>query len=373
MKSSFISSSAIQNAMRLTIRQSQAQLVKSSLEATSGVYADIGASLGSGAAKSVNFTSEVSRIAALKSSNSVVSARLEASQLGLTGMKTDGDALVSKLTALQGSQDKTSITVAIQSAGNALSSLMDTGNTMLNGEYLFSGINTDVQPLTDQSTAATDAIQNNLKAWASGLGKTTAELTGDDMDTFISNFVEPMFSQDTLSATSTPLPFPPVGAATPVPPLAYVTPPAWSDWSSASNQNMTSRISNSEVVESSTNSNSEGMRYFALASITVSALAGMDIGGDALSKTTSKAIAFAAQGTTGIVTQASQLGLSQERVEKANDTLDAQSSIIQNKLVDLQGVDQSEASTLVNTLQTQLETAYTIVSKIQQLSLVNYL
>jgi len=66
-------------------------------------------------------------------------------------------------------------------------------------------------------------------------------------------------------------------------------------------------------------------------------------------------------------------GLSQERVEKANDALDAQANIMQTKLVDIQGVDPYEASTLVKTLETQLETAYTIVSKIQQLSLVNYL
>ncbi|MDP9808197.1 flagellar hook-associated protein 3 FlgL [Rhizobium tibeticum] len=373
MKSSFISSSAIQNAMRLTIHQSQKQLVSASLEATTGVYADIGASLGSGAAKSVNFTSEVSRIKALKGSNSVVSARLEASQLGLNSMKKAGDALVSKLTALQGSQDKTSITVAMQSAGDALSQLMDTGNSMLNGEYLFSGINTDVQPLTNQQNAATTAIQTNLTAYASGLGKPVSSLTGAEMGKFITDFVEPMFSQDTFNGTSTPIAFPPPGAPTPLAPAAYVTPPAWSDWSAASNQNMTSRISNSEVVTSSTNANSDGMRYFALASITVSALASQNVSADALSTVTSKAIGYAAQATTGIVTQASQLGLSQERVEKANDALDAQSSIIQNKLVDLQGVDTSEASTLVNTLQTQLETAYTIVSKIQQLSLVNYL
>jgi len=348
MKSSFISSSAIQNAMRLTIRQSQKQLVSSSLEATTGVYADIGASLGSGAAKSVNFTSEISRITALKGSNSVVSARLEASQLGLDSMKTAGDALVSKLTALQGSQDTTSITVATQSASDALSQLMDTGNSMLNGEYLFSGINTDVQPLKDQSATVTANITAALGTYATGLGKTVGELTGTEMETFITGTVEPMFSEASWTDPTT-------------------------GWSSASNQNMTSRISNSEVVTSSTNANSEGMRYFALASITVSALAGQGLSADALGTVTKKAIGYAAQATTGIVTQASQLGLSQERVEKANDALDAQSSILQNKLVDLQGVDTSEASTLVNTLQTQLETAYTIVSKIQQLSLVNYL
>src|SRR6476646_7078835 len=98
---------------------------------------------------------------------------------------------------------------------------------------------------------------------------------------------------------------------------------------------MTSRISSSEVVTSSTNANSEGMRYFALASITASALVGQNLGADALGTVTSRAIGYAAQGTTGIVAQASQLGLSQERVTKANDALDAQTSIIQNKLVDL--------------------------------------
>jgi flagellar hook-associated protein 3 FlgL len=152
---------------------------------------------------------------------------------------------------------------------------------------------------------------------------------------------------------------------------------AWTDpttgWSKASSQNMTSRISNSEVVESSTNANSEGMRYFALATVVTSALMGQSLSTDAMSAVSSKAITYTTRATSGIVTQGSQLGLSQERVEKANDALDAQANIMQTKLVDIQGVDPYEASTLVKTLETQLETAYTIVSKIQQLSLVNYL
>ena len=51
--------------------------------------------------------------------------------------------------------------------------------------------------------------------------------------------------------------------------------------------------------------------------------------------------------------------------------VDAQ--VAQHRDAQEQGVDPYEASTLVKTLETQLETAYTIVSKIQQLSLVNYL
>ncbi|RWX20584.1 flagellar hook-associated family protein, partial [Rhizobium leguminosarum] len=246
------------------------------------------------------------------------------------------------------SNDPGSITVAIQSATSARSTMMDTANTMVNGEYLFSGINTDVQPLTDKTTATSAAIVTQLNTYATGLGKAVSDLTGAEMSTFITTTVEPMFSET-----------------------------AWTDpttgWSQASSQNMTSRISNSEVIESSTNANSEGMRYFALASVMTSALLGQNLSSDAMSTVSKQAISYTTKATSGLVTQASQLGLSQERVKKSNDALDAQSNIIKNKLVDLQGVDPYEASTLVKTLETQLETAYTIVSKIQQLSLVNYL
>lgn len=348
MKSSFISSSAIQNAMRLTIRQAQNQMTKATMEATTGIYADIGVSLGGNAAKGVDFTREINRIASIKLSNSIVSQRMESSQVGLTKMKNAGDDLVSKLTALQGSQTPGNITVAIQSATSALSAMMDTGNTMVNGEYLFSGINTDVQPLTDKTAAASTEIVTKLNAYATGLGKPVNELSGEEMKNFIETEVEPMFSEA-----------------------------AWTDpatgWSKASSQNMTSRISNSEVVESSTNANSEGMRYFAMATVLTTALFGQDLSTDAMSQVSKSAISYTTTATTGLTTQASQLGLSQERVEAANDALDAQTNIIKNKLVDLQGVDPYEASTLVKTLETQLETAYTIVSKIQQLSLVNYL
>ncbi|AUW40811.1 flagellar hook-associated family protein [Rhizobium leguminosarum] len=348
MKSSFISSSAIQNAMRLTIRQAQNQMTKATMEATTGVYADIGVSLGGNAARSVDFSREVDRIDSIKSSNSLVTARMESSQLGLSKMKDVGDGLVSKLTALQGSHDPGSITVAIQSATSALSTMMDTANTMVNGEYLFSGINTDVQPLTDKTTATSAAIVTQLNTYATGLGKPVSALTGAEMSTFITTTVEPMFNQANWTNATT-------------------------GWSQASSQNMTSRISNSEVIESSTNANSEGMRYFALASVMTSALLGQNLSSDAMSTVSKQAISYTTKATSGLVTQASQLGLSQERVKKSNDALDAQSNIIKNKLVDLQGVDPYEASTLVKTLETQLETAYTIVSKIQQLSLVNYL
>lgn len=348
MKASFVSSSAMQSTLRLTISQSQTKLLQASTEAATGVYSDIGVSLGSGAAKSVNLTNAISLTDALTASNSIVGLRMDASQTALSSLKDAGDTLVSNLTALQAGQDSTSVAVALQAANDTLSQLISTANTSVNGEFVFAGTNIDETPLTDQSSTVTAAISSALSDYATSLGKPVNELSGDEITSFITGTIEPMFSES-----------------------------AWTDpasgWSSASSNSMTSRISENETISSSTSANSEGMRYLALASVVISSLFGQDLGSDAKSAVASKAIGYASQATSGIVTQQSQLGLSQERLGKANDALDARSTLYQGNLVDLQGVDVYEASTLVNQLQTQLETAYTLVSKLQQLSLVNYL
>jgi flagellar hook-associated protein 3 FlgL len=361
MKTSFISSNAIQNAMRLTIRETQNQMSEASTEATTGVYADFGVSLGGNVSKSVDFNREVTRIDSIVGSNSIANARLSASQDSLKTMSDSAQDFLDQLIALRGNADGSSIKLSQDTAAAALSATVGGANTMLNGEYIFSGINTDVQPLKDNTADATTAIQNNLQAYATQQGTTIDKLTGDQMTDFITNYVEPAFSGVAASPAPPALPAP----ATPI--------PAWSTWSSASDQNMTSRISNSEVVETSTNTNADGIRYIALASTITAALMGQNLSGDAVNAVTDKAISYTRQAIDGQNNQASELGLSQSRVSKANDALSAQKDIINNNIVDLQGVDPYEASTRANALQTQLETAYTLVSKIQQLSLVNYL
>jgi flagellar hook-associated protein 3 FlgL len=54
MKTSFVSNLAVQNAMRLTIQQGQAELLKLQTEVTTGRHADVGLALGSSAARSVS-------------------------------------------------------------------------------------------------------------------------------------------------------------------------------------------------------------------------------------------------------------------------------------------------------------------------------
>lgn len=346
MKLSFISSTAIQNSMRQTIRQAQNEMTDASTEATTGTYADIGVSLGSGTSQSVNLTREVSRIDSILSSNSIVNQRMTSSQTALSDMSSQAQKFMDQLVALRGNTDGSSVSLTQQTATATMSSFVADANTMVNGEYLFAGTNTDVQPMTDNSSTATTAIQTALSDYATAQGASSiSDLTGDQMKDFITTIVEPMVTSDS----------------------------SWSSWSSASDQNMTSRISNSEVIDSSTNANASGMRYLALATTVTNALMGQDLSQDALNAVTDQATSYARQAIDGLNGQASQLGLSQSRLTDANTALNAQKTILNTNIGDLTGVDPYEASTKVNSLETQLETAYTIVSKIQQLSLVNYL
>ncbi|MFK0163008.1 flagellar hook-associated family protein [Rhizobium sp. NPDC090279] len=349
MKLSFISSNAIQNAMRQTIRQAQNEMTSASTEATTGVYADIGVALGSSTSLNVNLTREVSRIDSILSSNSVANQRMTTSQTALTGMGTQAQNLMDQLVALSGNTDGSSVALAQQAATSTLSGVIASANTMVNGEYLFAGTNTDVQPMTDYSSTANASIQSQLTAYMSSQSPavTASTISAAQINDFITNTVAPMFTSDT----------------------------GWANWSSASDQNMTSRINNSEVVETSTNSNSSGMRYLALATSVTNALMGTPPGlnQSAVNAVTQQAISYTRQSIDGLNSQASQLGLSQSRLSDANTTLNAQKTILNTSIGDLTGVDPYEASTKVNSLETQLETAYTIVSKIQQLSLVNYL
>ena len=145
------------------------------------------------------------------------------------------------------------------------------------------------------------------------------------------------------------------------------------NWSSASDTNISSRILGNEVVESSVNANSDGMRKFALAAVIGIELLGSPVTSEVRNVVNTKAIEYAGQAVTGIDNQRSNLGVSENRVAKANDALESQMDIITLYLDEMEGVDAYEASTRMQTLLDQVETSYALTARIQQMSLVNYL
>ncbi len=340
--------------MRLTIRQAQNELLKSQQEVSTGFYADIGAELGSKTSTVVDLNRESLRLNSMISNNSIATQRLAASQEALKQIATAAEEMNNSLITISGSSNSDTINTTVTTVNNSLSTMISMANQSANGEFLFAGINTDVKPLaayTDTSPAKT-AFDTAFTAYfgfpptdTASTATIAASGAAPSMDDFITSTLEPMFT----------------GAD-------------WTtNWSSATDQAMTSRITQSETVQTSASANEDGFRFFALASIVTTELMTIGAPPNAVTAAINKAIDYTGRAITGINSTRSELGLSQNRVEKAEASLKVQVDIIETSLSSKIEVDAYEASTRVNSLLSMVEASYTLTSKIQALSLVNYL
>ncbi|HZG30700.1 MAG TPA: flagellar hook-associated family protein [Ensifer sp.] len=352
MRISFTSNLAMQNSMRQTVSASQAHLLKAQTEVSTGTYADQGVALGYQSGRSVNLTTEKSRLNSIMDSNSIVSQRLSASQSSLSNMSDDIQTSLNSLIALSGSDDKTLLNTTTQSLQSQLDAFISSGNTSANGEFLFAGINTADQPLKtyDSTSAAKASFDTALSNYmtTNGIGSMSS-FTVAQMQDFVENTLAPMYTASSGSDT-------------------------WkTDWSTASDTNMTSRVNTSETVQSSTNANNDGFRKFALASVMGIELLGSDVNSDVRQYISKTAISYMGEAVAGVDSERSALGLSEARVKTANDTINTQVSIVDTAFNNLNEVDAYEASTKVNNLLAQMEASYQLTSRLQKLSLANYL
>lgn len=363
MKTSFISSLAMQNSMRTMILKAQTELVNLNTELTTGTHADLGVALAANTARSLDLHRDTNRITSILALNAIATQRLESSQAALDSMAQAAQEIQQVLVSNSSSSEPTLTTVRT-TISNALNNFTSFANTSVNGEFLFSGINTDVKPLDDfmaEGSTLKEAYDRELNYFMAQQVPPVISpegLTKDQVETFLSD-MEAKFNGTVLTTN---------------PPHPVAGEDFWIAYaSSASDVNMTSRISQSEVVETSTNSNSSGMRYFVMTAITSMTFLVDAVDPDVREMVATKSITNINFAIAGINQQQSKLGLSESRVSKANDALEAQKKIIDTHLTNIEGIDTYEAKTRLDLLQQQIEIAYSLTTRLQQMSLVNYL
>ncbi len=348
MKTTFISSQAVSDAMRYQIMSMQQQLTTAQTEVTTGQLADPGVTLGSRTGQAVSLSRDVDRLNGLVDSNSLISTRLSATQDGLGQISDLTQTFLSALTASKAGGVDPSVTQS--AAQSALSSVTSILNTSVNGEYLFSGINTDVQPISDfnaTGSPAKAALDASFQSYF-GFSQTdpaASNITADQMNDFIDTQVEPQFLGSGWQA----------------------------NWSNATDQPIVSRISLNETTDTSVSANTDGTKKFMMAAAMVSDLMQGTLSAGAKSAVINRASGLVTDSLTASAAQQAQLGIAQNRVSGASDRINSQIDLFQRNLQDLEGVDPYEASTKITSLLNQIETSYSLTARIQQLSLVNYL
>ena len=349
MKTSFVSNMSFQTSMRLTIAKVQNEMMKAREEAVTGRHADVGVALGAKTARTLNLHRDLQRMEALKSTNALTTQRLAASQAALGQMSEAGNSAMGVLIALSGMSSGDQLSLARDNIGDAMAIFTSAANTSFSGEYLFAGINSDVMPLKDYLaeppiSAARQSFQDAFDGFMLAEGYTSTEqITPEKMQEFISDFS-----------------------------LAFEA--GWeTDWSNASNENMQSRISTSETVQSSTNANAAGMRKMALGLVLGYELLTRGLTEGTRKAATDAAIGYMGEAISGIDGERSRLGISEARVKQATTSLSAQISILTKGIMSMEQVDPEEAVVRGNDLKTQLSVAYKLTVEIQNLSLLNYL
>ncbi len=347
--SSFISSASLADETRRSIARLQSQLIDAQKEISTGRHADVGVTLGATTGVTVSMRQDMDQIQSIKNSNNLVLNRLTASQSALATVASSTSTFLSALITAQTAG--TSQDTLIQASKAGMQTMQDQLNASLDGQYLFSGINSDVQPMDDffgsPPSAGQQAVTNAFvaKFGMSPDDPAAANISPTDMQDFLDNEFSDLFSASNWSST----------------------------WSAASDKQVSSRISRSEVINTSVTANDSTFRSLTEAYAMISGLGFANLNSGTQQAIISKARDLTANVTGGLTQVQSALGVTQKRVSDSNDQIDTQVDFLTKSIDNLEQIDPAAVTTQLSQISTALQAAYSLTNQLNKLSIIDYL
>jgi flagellar hook-associated protein 3 FlgL len=231
-----------------------------------------------------------------------------------------------------------------------LERLISALNSGLNGDYIFAGTNTSNQPITDYYAASAPNKAAVDSAFAAAFGMPQGSpgvsgISGASMQSFLDTQFAPLFQGTSWTA----------------------------NWSSASSQPLTNRISESQTANTSVSANNPAFQQLAQAYSMIADLGTQTLNSSAYQAVTSTARSLLTSAISKLIDLQASAGLVQSDVSTASSQISVQMNILSTQIGKLESVDPYEITTRVTDLKTQIETSYSLTSQLQQLSLVKYL
>ena len=347
MSANYISTLMLSSALRSSITNNESSLSKASKEATTGRFADVGLQLGTATGSDVALRADMDFVSQIVDTNELVSGRLDVTQNRITQLGSTAQEFLKNLIAARDADS--GARMILPSASANLQDLVASLNVSYNGSYLFGGINTQNAPVANYAAGSTskNAVDADFLA-TFGFSQSSASassITPAQMQSFLDTSFDAEFAS-----------------------------PAWNtNWSSATDQTMTSRISTTEVADTSVSANQPGFRKLAEAYTMLSDLGNTSLSQDTFRTVVDKAITLVSGATNDLAVLGGSVGSVQQRVSSATDKLNIQHDILNQQIVSMEKVDPAEAAVRVNTLQNQIDTALALTARLQKISLINYL
>ena len=349
MSPNFVSNQYLGSSLLLPVTQAQAQLTTAMTEESTGQYADLGLQLGDQSGYELSLKEEVQQLQALTAGNSLVSTSLSTAQNALTSIGSSAQTTINDLAAWTPSANSGA---SLQTLGqSALQGLIASANATSGDQYVFGGINSSVAPMADYySTPASAAKTAVDQAFQTAFGvlptdPAAASITASQMQSFLSGPFAALFS----------------GAS-------------WaSDWSSASSANTTAEIAPGQTATTSTDANDPAFQQLAQAYTMLSEFGGSQLSSSAQQAVASAATSLIAEGQDSLTNTQAALGATQSAVTDANSSMSAQLTLLQQQVDGLDNVNQTATAAQITSLTNQIQMAYELTARIQQLNLALYL
>ena len=240
----------------------------------------------------------------------------------------------------------------MQSVGvNALQSLIATTNTTSNGQYVFGGINSSVAPMADYFSSTTSAAKTAIDtAFQTTFGclptdAAASTITAAQMQSFLSGSFAAQFRGVQLGEQLV------VGFE------------HQSDRPDRARRNHRRRDERQPAWVPATRAGLRDARRVRRLATELRRAAGGGLHRD---------LADHARGELHNGDR-SQVGASLSQVTDANNSMSSQMTILQTQIGNLDNVNSAAVAAQINTLSTQLQTAYELTAQLQKLSLAQYL
>jgi flagellar hook-associated protein 3 FlgL len=126
-------------------------------------------------------------------------------------------------------------------------------------------------------------------------------------------------------------------------------------------------------VTTSTNTNTAGFQQLAQGYTMLSEFGNIGLSSAAQQTLAATSLNLVTQGQSSITNTQAGLGVSQSAITQANAFMSTQLTQLQTQIGNLDDIDPASVATQLNTLSTQLQSAYQLTAQIQKLSLAQYI
>lgn len=328
------------------IGTAQKSLAAAQIELSTGKLADTEIALGHRIEAVAVFQQQISSISERINRNNIVAARLSATEGVLAATVDRSDAILQGV--LQEIGGESSPDGLIARTKSVLAELTTALNTSVDGVHLLSGKNISEPPIRyDLSRDDSPAVQRLNNAFEQTFGfapssEQAKDISAASMRAFLDGPFQQLFEGS-----------------------------EWAVWSSASDEKMTYRLAATERLQIPGSANSVGIRSVTSGLAAIAHLGVDAMNSQARNEVFKSAITRLSSGAADLNTARSVVGEITTRLGNDNEGMNAQSVMMSKFLDEETGADATEVAMRIAKLTQRIEASYSMIAKIQRLSLLD--